>query len=138
MDSDFSNRKPRMIGALIVDDTPQMRTTLENLLSSLEDVAPVVSVRNAVEALLCFDHLRPDLVLTDYQMPGINGLQLARALRMRAPRVKVIITSIDELQDLELKPESLDDCTFISKRMLPRKLPCEIQRLLRTIQTGRE
>jgi len=52
-----------------------------------------VSAYSALEALDRFDQERFDLVVTDFRMEGMNGLELARRLRSRSPNVPIIIVT---------------------------------------------
>lgn len=74
-------------------------------------VRVVHSASEALQALRCDDEI--DAVLTDFMMPGMNGLQLAQTVRSNYPSIKIIMMSGYE------PPASLDDgghsCLFVSK-----------------------
>lgn len=74
---------------LIVDDSPGVLLSMHRLLSPHLSVTMVSSARAALEALT------PEtaLVLTDVQMPDMNGLELARALRLGHPDLAVVLMS---------------------------------------------
>ena len=78
---------------LIADDDPVVRRLLESLLEQAGH--QVRSVENGREALELVDEGPPfDLVITDIQMPEVDGLELIRALRRRDPSPRIIaITS---------------------------------------------
>ncbi|MGH8202004.1 MAG: response regulator [Steroidobacteraceae bacterium] len=64
---------------LVVDDDPDILATLQALLSILGfDVA---TARSAPEALRSIEQRRPDLIITDCEMPRMSGLALCRELR---------------------------------------------------------
>jgi two-component system phosphate regulon response regulator PhoB len=66
---------------LVVDDDPDILATLQALLSVLGfDVA---TARSAPEALRSIEQRRPDLIITDCEMPRMSGLALCRELRER-------------------------------------------------------
>jgi two-component system response regulator AlgR len=91
---------------LIVDDEPVARIRLRELLG---DIAPqfehsvIGEARTAADALSLIASMQPDIVLLDVQMPGMNGIELARHLSARAageqpdamPAV-VFVTAFDE------------------------------------------
>ena len=109
----------RSLQILVVDDEPGLADILGRLLVS--DGHRVELARNGDEALAKLDAGRFDVVITDQAMPGMNGTQLAAAVKRRAPDLPVIMaTGFGELMrtdvpepdvvDLVLsKPVRLDD-----------------------------
>lgn len=78
--------------ALLVDDEELVRASTAAMLSDLGYV--VVEAASAEEALARFrDGLRPDLLMTDHLMAGMNGTDLARLVHSEHPGVKVLIVS---------------------------------------------
>ena len=79
-----------MTRALIADDEPLLR---EHLASHLERRWPALQIvaqaRNGREAVELFEDLAPDIVFLDVHMPGLNGLEAARAIGRRAHLVFV-------------------------------------------------
>jgi CheY-like chemotaxis protein len=91
--------------ALVVDDDHEVRQVTVEMLKDLG--CDVVQAAGGAEALTMLDGLAapPDLVLLDYAMPGMNGLQLASKLRERgivAPMA--LVTGYAELADAEGTP----------------------------------
>lgn len=72
--------RPRVAGAfvLVVEDQQLLRHVLRDI---LESVARVATARDGAEALRLVHELRPDVVVSDVSMPGMDGLQLLAALR---------------------------------------------------------
>jgi DNA-binding response OmpR family regulator len=85
----IDGRAPRI---LIVEDNLDLQTLLNELLSSDFDVASAGSGEDAVALAQTF---QPDLVLLDYQLPGIDGLEAGRRIKEEAaPRfVPVLVLS---------------------------------------------
>jgi two-component system response regulator YesN len=82
--------------ALIVDDDENWRILYKHLFRELKDFAVASTAENAEEALKMVEELRPDLVVTDASLPGMNGLELTEKLRKDYPALKIlIITSHD-------------------------------------------
>ena len=75
---------------LVVDDDPSLR---EALARSLEEHADVRVAATAEEALATIGAAPPDVILSDVRMPGLDGLELLRIVRERAPSVDVIMMS---------------------------------------------
>ena len=84
---------PRGLGtALLVDDEDLVRMSTADMLMDLG--YEVVEARSAEEALrMVGEGLQPDLVVTDHLMPGMSGVDLGRDLRVRWPKVPVLIVS---------------------------------------------
>ncbi len=78
------------IRLVLVEDNQVFREALELLLSLRDDVEVVASVDNGTAAAAIVSNLRPDVVLMDYRLPGLNGVEVTRAIRRAAPEVGVV------------------------------------------------
>lgn len=76
---------------MIVDDHVVVRRGLRSMLADAKDVQIVGEASDAREAIQTAVALKPDVILLDIRMPGMNGLQLLRRLREQLPQVKVVI-----------------------------------------------
>jgi CheY-like chemotaxis protein len=74
---------------LVVDDEPSVGNTIKMLLQF--DGHDVEATHNGRDALAMFEPDRFDLIITDYAMPGMNGNQLAAAIKADAPDQPVIM-----------------------------------------------
>jgi CheY-like chemotaxis protein len=87
----------RTIRVMVVDDTDHVRRMLTSMLSldGYEVVGEVASGPAALEAVVAAE---PDIVVIDYKMPGMDGLDTARGIRQRRPdQVMILYTAyIDE------------------------------------------
>ncbi len=118
---------------LVVDDDPLMRRSLAASLAQADYL--VITAPNAEEALLLVGHRRPDLVLLDIGLPGIDGMDALRAFRQHDPRLPVIFVTgrrreLDEIVGLELgaddyitKPFDMDVLLAHIKAVLRRAQP---------------
>jgi len=90
------------IRVLLVEDNQVFSEALELLLGLQEDIEVVGSVgegQKAVEAVL--EH-RPDVIVMDYRLPGIDGVQATRAVRDAAPAVAVVcLTASANLREVD-------------------------------------
>src|SRR5262245_65676672 len=75
---------------LVVDDSAMDRLLASSLIENLGGWS-VLSAENGAEALATLERQRPDLVLTDLLMPGMDGLELVQAIRTNHPLVPVIL-----------------------------------------------
>lgn len=98
---------------LIVDDEENHRKSLAIGLR-LEGFV-VLEAANGEEGLAVLEHEEVDVVIVDLMMPGINGLDLARRLRFRAPDVKVLLTSAYHLSPRQLQRADVGAVGFVPK-----------------------
>lgn len=83
-----------MIDVLIVEDQTMVLGALAALLEIESDIRVVLRATNGRDALEQTQKLRPDVVLTDIEMPGMSGLELAaELLRLKSPSRVIILTT---------------------------------------------
>ncbi len=81
---------------LIVDDDETIRISLGEALD--DSTTEVATAESAEKALSLLDNGLPDVVLSDIRMPGLDGIELLRTLRERAPMVDVVLmTAYDDM-----------------------------------------
>ncbi len=86
-----------MIKIIICDDQAVIRDGLEMLLSLEKDFQVVGCAQDGQEALELTAQKSPDLVLMDLKMPGMNGIEATRQIRVKFPQVKVLVlTTYDD------------------------------------------
>ena len=90
-----------MIRVLIVDDDALVRAGLSMMLAGSDDVRVVAEAADGSEVEAAVDAYRPDVVLMDIRMPGVDGLAATERLRARpdAPRV-IVLTTFDADEDV--------------------------------------
>jgi DNA-binding NarL/FixJ family response regulator len=79
---------------LIVDDRPRSRDGLRVLLSTCPGVEVVGEAENGRQAIDLVAQRRPDVVLMDVRMPGMDALVATRAIKARWPEVRVVILTL--------------------------------------------
>lgn len=111
------------IRTMVVDDSPKFLRTVCSFLSQCKAVDVVATANNAGEALCAVDRLKPDLVLLDFHMPMVNGLETMELIRWRSPATRVVI--ITGYDSAELREASLESgaLAFIPKLYVSRELP---------------
>lgn len=80
-----------MIRVVLAEDQSMVRGALAALLELEHDIEVVAQASNGREALEAVQATRPDVVLTDIEMPEMSGLELANEVARSAPDVRVII-----------------------------------------------
>lgn len=89
-----------MINVLVVDDHALVRMGIRGLLEQLPDIQVVAEAENGETALALVRTHKPDVVLLDIKMPGIDGWEVTRRLKKTHPDTKVIAvtaTSADSM-----------------------------------------
>ena len=81
---------PGPVRVLLVEDNQVFREALELLLGLRDDVVVVGSVGDGTEAVPAARAQHPDVVLLDYRLPGLDGVQATRALQEALPEVAVV------------------------------------------------
>lgn len=94
--------------ALIVDDMPLSRARVRRYLSDEPDVEVVGECGDAETALKDVERLKPDVLLLDVQMPGVNGLGLLERLPADKRPAVVFITAFEEFAVQAFAAEAVD------------------------------
>ncbi len=104
------------IRVLMVDDHAILREGLRVLLGFYDDVEVVGEAQDGAEALAKVGELRPDIVLMDVAMPGVNGLDATRQIRSQHPDVRVLILTQHEDPQYVLPLLQAGASGYVSKR----------------------
>jgi DNA-binding NarL/FixJ family response regulator len=110
------------VRVLLVDDDDLMRAGLTAVLSSdatIDVVGEAPDGRAAVERAI---ELRPDVVLMDVRMPGLDGIAATRELLAVSPNVKVVVLTTFEQDDYIFGALSAGASGFLLKRTRPEEL----------------
>lgn len=85
------------IRVLLADDHVLVRQGIRQFLEDADDIVVVGEAADGAQAVRLAEQLKPDLVLLDIQMPGMNGIDATHQIKARLPEVRVLIlTAYDE------------------------------------------
>jgi len=120
---------------LIVDDEPQITRVLRTSLQS--NGHEVTVAQDGVQALEMFTKSQPELVITDLAMPGMDGIELTRAIRHHS-MVPVIVLSVrnQDAQKVSALDEGADD--YITKPFSIQELLARVRVQVRRLAAGPE
>jgi len=113
---------------MVVEDDENSRSALAELLRMWGYQPETAS--NGFEALQKLPVMRPTVVISDLQMPGLNGLDLIRAVRRRAPQTRCIIVTGDREKAAQVHGLGVVDC--LEKPLDPQRLRNDLQRCFQT------
>jgi CheY-like chemotaxis protein len=121
---------------LVVDDSAVDRRRTEKLLTKNPDLT-VFSASNGREALDALGRLVPDLVLTDMQMPEMDGLRLVEEIRAKYPSIPVILMTAHGSEELAVQALQRGAASYVPKRNLAQDLPGTIDSVLDISKSSR-
>lgn len=109
---------------LIVDDSKAMRMIVRRALASTPAYggATVVEAENGVEALERVDAEAPDVILSDWNMPEMNGIELLEALVTRGPVPPFGFVTSESTPEMHERAISSGACFLVSKPFTPESL----------------
>jgi len=118
---------------LIADDEPLATERLQLLLARSEGAALVGTASDGESAVSLSQALKPDLLLLDIAMPGLDGIGVARALAAQTPSPAVIfVTAFDQFAVAAFEVEAVD---YLMKPVDPRRLQRSLDRARTYLQT---
>lgn len=118
-----------MLTCLIVDDSAFMRFHLRRLMDSFNNIT-AAEASNGNEAILEYDRLRPDIVLMDIVMPGLEGVETVRRICKANPEARVIMVSSVSYQEKIDEAMAAGAKYFVSKPVTTEELRIAIEKAL--------
>lgn len=103
------------ISVLLVDDHALMREGLRGILKSESDIAVIAEAHTGVDAIEMFEIHRPDVVLMDVNMPGIDGIEATRQIKARWPDSVIIGLSMHHDQHVAQAMRDAGAVSYITK-----------------------
>jgi len=125
-----------MPNILIVDDSAIDRALAGKLLQREEDVV-VTFAMNGREALVSMANARPDVVVSDLQMPEMNGLELVAAVRRDYPSVPVILMTGRGSESIAADALRIGAAGYVPKLSLAERLPLVVRGLFAATEADR-
>lgn len=117
-----------IISVLVVENNPQLLKHLQKTLGLIDRVEIVGNALIAQEALEMVRDLKPQVALVDYNLPDMNGINLAENLRREYPQTQVILISQDNYTDIVLQAIRAGACDFITHDVSVKELTDVLKR----------
>jgi DNA-binding NarL/FixJ family response regulator len=106
----------------VVEDQPPLLKNLLKALATFEEIEVVGSAQDGEDGVEQMEKLKPDLVLLDLELPGIDGIEVTKQLKRSVPQVEVLIlTSFDDEQKV-YEAMQAGASGYLVKRVGPEKI----------------
>ena len=125
-----------MTTILVVDDSSVDRRLVGGLLEKKFQWT-IEYAANGVEALARMQSCRADLVVTDLNMPVMDGLELVRSMRVRHPEVPIILMTAYGSEYLALEALEQGATSYVPKSQIAQRLPNTVESVLSVARAGR-
>ncbi|CAN7502896.1 response regulator [Paenibacillus sp. LjRoot153] len=112
-----------MYKVILVDDEFMIKLSLNKLIQDLDNKFQVIGeAEDGEEALQLIEQLKPNLVITDIRMPGLNGLELVEQAKSKYPETEFIIVSGYEEFDYARRALRLGVSEYLLKPLVPEQV----------------
>ena len=115
---------------LIVEDHDELRENLLEWLKSVFTACTFLVAGSGEKAVALADALHPVIVLMDIQLPGINGIEAIRRIKVISPQTQVLILSVMDAAAYKEEAMAAGACEYISKNHMHAELIPAIVKLL--------
>jgi CheY-like chemotaxis protein len=105
-----------MLNLLIVEDNRAMRSLIKSIISDL--AGEITELGDGAEALAAYAGCRPDWVLMDIRMKGMDGISATRQIKAAFPSARIIIITDYDDPKLRATARSAGACEYVTKENL--------------------
>src|SRR6476661_8398842 len=123
---------PIPIQVVLADDHDLVRSGIKALLATVEGVRVIAGARNGNELLALLESVKPDVVMTDISMPGMDGITAIAEIHARHPDVRVIVLSMYDTVDFVKRAVSNGACGYLMKDAPPFELEQALRSVMAT------
>lgn len=129
-----NNKKTKTpMRVVLVDDHAIMLDGIKGILSKVEELEVVYTANRAEDALNYFKLNQADMLITDFNMPGMDGLALIHAVKRILPSIKIIVLSMHD--EIHLTKEILK--SGVNGYVLKKDTQQELLTAIQEVQQGR-
>jgi two-component system NarL family response regulator len=107
---------------MLVDDHALFRKGLKDIISMEEDMKVVAEAVDGGEAIQMARRIRPDLILMDVNLPGIDGIEATRAISEKMDSVKIVMLTVSSLDEHLFEAIKAGAIGYLTKNVSPEGL----------------
>jgi DNA-binding NarL/FixJ family response regulator len=116
----------------LIDDHPIVRQGLSNLLQTEPSFTVVGEADDGITGVELVQRVKPDVLVVDLMMPGLNGLDLIRQVLKRQPRLRILVLTMQSADSYVVEALNRGAAGYVLKETGPS----EIIRAIRTVVSG--
>jgi DNA-binding NarL/FixJ family response regulator len=114
--------KDPIVQVAVVDDHPFFRQGVRDVLNAEPNLEVIAESGDGLEALEMLEEIKPQVVLMDVNLPGLNGMQVTRRLKNRCPNVNVVILTAYDDEEQIYRAVRIGASAYFAKDVAPRLL----------------
>jgi DNA-binding NarL/FixJ family response regulator len=118
------------VRVLVVEDFAPFRQFVCSALAKRPGLQVICEVSNGLEAVQKAEELKPDLILLDIGLPGLNGIEAARQIRKLATESKIIFLTQETSADVLQEALGLGACGYVAKPRAASDLMAAVEAVL--------
>jgi two-component system, NarL family, nitrate/nitrite response regulator NarL len=127
-----------MLKLVIVDDSELLRLRLKNLIASVNNLELIAEASNSLDALQIIKRKKPDILLLDIRMPGINGLEVLAEIRKFNKEMKVLIITNYSNDQYKMAAFKFGADYFLDKSTEFQQIPIILKNIVENISTYKD
>jgi DNA-binding NarL/FixJ family response regulator len=123
---------PQPVRVVLADDHELVRSGIKALLSMVDGVEVIAEASDGGELVALVENLKPDLVMTDISMPGMDGITAISEIHRRHPDVKLLVLSMYDTVDFVKRAVASGACGYLMKDAPPFELEQAVRSVMAT------
>jgi DNA-binding NarL/FixJ family response regulator len=120
------------IRVVLADDHDLVRSGIKALLSMVERVEVIAEARDGQELVTLVSALKPDVVMTDISMPGMDGIAAIAEIHAKHPEVRLLVLSMYDTVDFVKRAVANGACGYLMKDAPPFELEQALRSVMAT------
>ena len=120
------------IRLVLADDHDLVRSGIKALLSMVEGVEVIAEARDGRELVTLVESLKPDVVMTDISMPGMDGIAAISEIHGKHPEVRLLVLSMYDTVDFVKRAVASGACGYLMKDAPPFELEQAVRSVMAT------